>query len=63
MNVFIRGRQILDSVLAGNGCLDCHIRLEEPGVLCNLDLENAYDHIKWEFLLYLLKMCGFGERW
>jgi hypothetical protein len=26
-------------------------------------LEKAYDHVLWEFLLYLLHRCGFGEKW
>jgi hypothetical protein len=25
-------------------------------------MEKAYDHINWEFLLYLLKRRGFGEK-
>jgi hypothetical protein len=24
-------------------------------VLCKLDLEKAYDHVNWKFLLYLLR--------
>jgi hypothetical protein len=25
--------------------------------------KKAYDHVDWNFLLYLLKRCGFAERW
>jgi hypothetical protein len=31
--------------------------------LCKLDLGKAYDHVNWDFLLYMLQMYGFGERW
>jgi hypothetical protein len=43
--VFIRGRQILDSVLVANKCLDSRIRYGEPSVLGKLDLEKVYDHV------------------
>ena len=32
-------------------------------MLCKLDMEKAYDHVDWNFLLYILRRCGFGERW
>jgi hypothetical protein len=44
-----------------NECLDSCIRLGKPGLLCKL--EKSYNHVTWEFLLYLLKRCGFGEKW
>jgi hypothetical protein len=28
-----------------------------------MDLEKAYDHVNWNFLLYMLRRCGFGGKW
>jgi len=42
--VFIGSRQILDSVLVANKCLDSQLRIGN-WALCKLDLEKAYDPV------------------
>jgi hypothetical protein len=61
-SAFIKGRQILDPILIANECIDSTLRSGEPGVICKMDLEKAYDHVNWNFLLYMWR-CGFGGQW
>jgi hypothetical protein len=28
-----------------------------------MDLKKAYDHVNWDFLLYMLRRCGFRGKW
>jgi hypothetical protein len=50
-------------MLIASECVDSRVRDGTPGVLCKLDLEKAYDHVNWDFLLALLQRCGFPETW
>ena len=54
-NAFGLDRQILDSVLIANECLDSRLKVRVPGVLCKLDVEKAFDHVSWDFLMYMLQ--------
>lgn len=46
-----------------NECIDSRMRLRAPGMLCKLDIQKAYDHVNWGFLLYMLRRCSFGDKW
>ncbi|RVW59604.1 Transposon TX1 uncharacterized 149 kDa protein [Vitis vinifera] len=62
-NAFVEGRQILDAALIANEAIDSMLKGDEAGVLCKLDLEKAYDHINWDFLMLVMQKMGFGEKW
>ncbi|XP_026396355.1 uncharacterized protein LOC113290989 [Papaver somniferum] len=52
---FIKGRQILDSILVDNECLDSILKDKNPGIICKIDLEKAFDNIKWSFIDQVLQ--------
>ena len=61
--MFVEGRQILDVTLIANEVVDSLTRREEKGLLCKLDIEKAYDHLNWCFLLQVMEKTGFGRKW
>ena len=62
-NDFVEGIQILDAALIANEAMDSMLRRNDGGVVCKLDIEKAYDHVNWEYVLEVMRIMGFGQRW
>ena len=60
---FVEGRQILDAVLIVNEAVDSILRRKENRLLCKLDIEKTYNHIKWDFCSRFWREWGFGSKW
>ncbi|RVW90113.1 Transposon TX1 uncharacterized 149 kDa protein [Vitis vinifera] len=60
---FIQGRQILDDVLIANEALDSRLKDNVSGLLLKLDIEKAFDHVNWNFLIDVMSRMGFGHKW
>ena len=62
-NAFVEGRQILDASLVANEAIDSILKSNSCGIVCKLDIEKAYDHVNWNFLLCVLRKMWFGDKW
>ena len=53
----------MDAVLIANEAIDSILKSNKWAILCKLEIEKAYDHVDWSFLLVVLEKMGFGEKW
>ncbi|WMV37958.1 hypothetical protein MTR67_031343 [Solanum verrucosum] len=53
----------MDAVLIANEAIDSRVSQKKHGILCKLDIEKAYDHVNWDFILSMLRQMGFDSRW
>ena len=62
-NTFVEGRQIFDATLISNEVVDSMLRRNDGGLFYKLDIEKAYDHLSWEFMLEVMRRMSFGQIW
>ncbi|XP_058777028.1 uncharacterized protein LOC131651376 [Vicia villosa] len=60
---FVPGRQIQDGALVLNEIIDLATRSGQECVILKVDFAKAYDNVSWEFLNYVMRRNGFGEKW
>lgn len=62
---FVPGRTIQENSILGQEVLhSMKSKRGQKGLLAlKLDMEKAYDHMEWGFILQVLHCFGFGERW
>lgn len=61
-NGFIKGRNIMNGVLALNEILREAKCCKQQGVVLKLDFEKAYDKVNCQFLFHCAQMKGFSDR-
>jgi hypothetical protein len=62
-SAFIKGRHLADGVVVANEVVDLAKRSKRECLVFKVDFEKAYDSVSWNFLDYMLRRVGFGEKW
>lgn len=57
---FIKGRKILDNIVLVQEAIHSSYLQKEKGMVIKLDLENAFDRVKHDFLFIVMKKMGFS---
>jgi hypothetical protein len=60
---FIKGRGIMNNILAFNKILHETKYKGQTGVVLKLDFEKAYDKVHWGFLMKCIMTRGFNSTW
>src|SRR6266498_2851900 len=60
---FLRGRNIPERVVILHETIHEMHRKKLSGVILKIDFKQAYDKVKWQFLLQTLRMKGFSPKW
>nr|GFB17936.1 RNA-directed DNA polymerase, eukaryota, reverse transcriptase zinc-binding domain protein [Tanacetum cinerariifolium] len=62
-SAFIAGRQILDGLFILDEILHWCKRNNKKAMFFKVDFDKAYDSVRWDYLLEVLEVFGFGRMW
>lgn len=62
-SAFIKGRQILDSILITNEVATEMQNKHTRGFMFKVDFEKAYDYVSWDYLQYIMELMGLCDTW
>ncbi|GAU48001.1 hypothetical protein TSUD_404780 [Trifolium subterraneum] len=62
-SAFIKGRQLVDGVVAINEVIDLVRKLKRDCFIFKVDFEKAYDSVSWSFLDYMMLRFRFDLKW
>lgn len=62
-HAFVPIRQMIDCSLMANEIIDAMKRVGWEGVICKVDMENAYDHVNWAYVDWVLDQMGFSVKY
>ena len=57
---FIKGRKIQDNILLVQEAIHTSCQSKEEGMVIKLDLANAFDRVRHDYLLLVMKKMGFS---
>ena len=57
---FIKGRKILDNIILVQEAIHSSCKRKEKGMIIKLDLVNAFDRVRYDFLFAVMSKFGFS---
>ena len=61
--VFVKGGYIMEGVVILHEALNTIHTHEQDALIFKVDLQKAYDKIKWPFVMKMLQLKGFPDKW
>ena len=49
--------------MIANEAIDSGLKANLRGLLCKLDIEKAYDHVNWNYVIAVMDKMGFSSKW